>query len=366
MSRLVSTVIFLLTGMYIISSCTFWPKEYAFSPTPPTGEEQIHSGIMALDQMDESSSVLIKKAELLLEKQQVREAAQLFEQVDKSEVDLLNWLWLKCQISNARGDIADGIKAGEELLNRGGEFFDLHVEMAELYTKADIPAEAAKQYGYAIYLNPNDPGVYRSKGDFALASNDTLLAVNLYSEAINRGIKDKSFLDDYILLLLESGDFSERTEVLNNLFKVDPENPLLTLLAARSEIEKGNISRADSSLSRKFVLANLDRPIILIKCNLKTDIQQYDSAIFYADNYLAQHPDKNVYQIRGKAYDKKYKYQEALNSYILALRIDTADVNTKREIDILHRKIAYLRKINEEKERRNTVIEPLAPIRRTF
>ena len=162
-------------------------------------------------------------------------------------------------------------------------------------------------------------------------------------------------------MLIHSGRSSLADDILNDLGKTDPDNPTIIFLAARIKFEKSEFAAADSLLSHDFISDNADRSVFFLKGNIKMSLVQYDSVVHYSDLLLTKGPDKEAYQMRGKALDKRYRYQLALNSYNQALSLDSTDLTTLKEIEILHRKIAYVNRIKQAKldSANRPVIQPL-------
>lgn len=349
-----------------VSACSYWSHDQALLPIPSDQKYLMESVHSAIEEFDESPEVCMKKSELLISRGQVAEALQLFEKVEKKDVDILEWLWLQCKINHAIGNIQTSINAGEDLLALRSSFYELHTELADLYLQNNDPEKALIQINRAMYINPNDPVMYRRKGNIILEMKDTLTALELYGQAIHLGLKEESFLEAYVSLLIRSGQSSMAKSILDDLRRTDPDNPMITLIAAQIKFNENSFFVADNILYRNFILDNPDRSFFKLKWDIKMNLAQFDSVIYYTDLFLAKGPDKTAFQMRGKAYDKRYKYPEAISSYYQALKLDTADSNTHREIEILLRKIAYLRRIKEENQKEKSVIEPLTPVKRKF
>jgi pentatricopeptide repeat protein len=125
-----------------VGACSYWSPEHAFSPLPVDQTKLLQSEFLAIDHMDQNPHVLMKKTELLIKESRVTEALQVFDQIEKEDVNPSDWLWLQCQISHANGNVKTGIKAGEDLFMLGAGFYDLHIEMATIVIPPILAAEA--------------------------------------------------------------------------------------------------------------------------------------------------------------------------------------------------------------------------------
>lgn len=340
--------------LILLSACREWNPEHAFGPVPENREEIVLSGLNGLSTMGETPEILLKKTQLLIDHNRITAAHGEFEKINPEQIDRNSWLWTKCQLCAVSGQHKEAIKAGEELLANGPTFYDLHILMAKLYSQTNDYENAFVQADIAVSSNPKNPESYQIKGDLALQLNDTLIALNAYQKVYKTGNYNPDQIQDYISLLINSGKIQDANEVVYEILKENPADPEIILLTAKMKYAQGDLKLADNLCTRLLIRDSTNVEILLLHGKIKFGLAQYDSTIYYTDLLLDINPHKEAYQLLGKALDKKYKYQEALNAYYLAFNLDSSDTHTKQEINVLQRKIAYvdkLKRFNQEKEK---------------
>jgi len=117
-------------------------------------------------------------------------------------------------------------------------------------------------------------------------------------------------------------------------------------------LRENNLLQSASFYARSYQQLPLLSSLHLMLGNYNK-LTLYDSIIFYTDSSFAgiNNNDKYVLLMRARAFDKKYKYDDAFLVYTSLVKMDSTDSVVNAEQALVQRKITYLwRKKREQKQ----------------
>ena len=207
----------------------------------------------------------------------------------------------------------------------------------------------AAEYGEkATEMEIATPAVMVPLAKSILATGDTLLALSTLSDIIeNTQNQEAQVL--MIDILIRMKNYTQAMLLLKKNLGDDPNNLESLKLLGNLYLQQG---KTDSALIYyKSALRDQSDPELYLNiAEAMLLTQLYDSAIHYSLKILqTDSTDLQSLWILGKAYDKKYYYSRASFYFQKTYLIDSTFRNVNQEITDLNRKIAYLRRIREQR-----------------
>ena len=152
-------------------------------------------------------------------------------------------------------------------------------------------------------------------------------------------------LREYHPVLFVNNNYDKAIEVIENQLFINPNDTTLLLNLGIALYKIGN---GDSA---KVVLRNLntERGNAQIADWYKLD-ENWDSTLFYVDKLLVKQPnDRAVLLMKAEALEARRWITRSLPYYERVLSMDTTDIDMANRVEIVRRKVAYLRQLRESK-----------------
>lgn len=245
---------------------------------------------------------------------------------------------------------------------KGAAGVDFYKKRAYLY-KALGEYELAIDYiNKAVRINGSDPDTYLTKGKVYLSMGDSLSALSNMQRAF---ANDSTRLDigvDLAHLFVKAGQDLNAKMMIDYLVAQDYMSTALTHLLVRLYRRKGQDEDANRLLRNLLNNGGTAAGVSLV--NYFREQNLLDSMILYSTTVLEQ-DTANLSAMEAKAYsfDRKGYYTSALIYYNQMLAIDSLNEEALEGIRKVNGKIAYLRKLREQKEAIPT-FDFAAPIKR--
>lgn len=204
-----------------------------------------------------------------------------------------------------------------------------------------------------------DPDNYKShliQGKVHFEMGDSLKAVYSLQNAFNLNKRDEELNLNLINLYLSQKDTLGYERILNSISLNDPNWKLKVALIKQ---DHGLLAESLSDL-RALASAHPDYDLAqLYLIDTYYNSFMYDSAIVYSQ-YVINSDSLNLKAriTKARSYDKKYFYQSAITEYQNLLAIDSTYENAAVELNSVVRKVAYLRRLKEEKEQPSFDLRP--------
>lgn len=212
----------------------------------------------------------------------------------------------------------------------------------------------------ALLANPFDHESLYIRGCAQLINRDSLDAVISFEEAYklkNTYINFAKLFD----VALAMGDHSKAGKYLNEITFED--------ISLQLDYEWGAYYNkiGEYDRSKMFLLKCLnekpEEPRIYFELAKNYfGANKIDSTLYFVNKYLDTNPKgTGAYVLKAKAMEKLYKYTDARQIYIQALKIDSTSILARKELDNLERKVAYLR-LKKRKQEVQKQVETLKPL----
>ncbi len=237
-------------------------------------------------------------------------------------------------------------------LGQAGRLGYLTAEYFSVYAQVLLRSgEAEEALTQANRFKQLDPENYRTdflQGKILYELGDTLQAIHAFGLAFDRQKHD----DDLNLLLLDILLSKKDTEHFNEIVKSIEQNDGNWLLKlAMLKRSHGLLDDANSDLRTILNNDNDFMPAILYLSQSYYEKTYYDSARYYSSRAIGLDSLKLVARLtKARSFDKQYLYAEAIEEYQSLLAIDSAYQNAAQELNEVNRKVAYLRRLKEERD----------------
>ncbi|WP_109831038.1 tetratricopeptide repeat protein [Reichenbachiella versicolor] len=199
-----------------------------------------------------------------------------------------------------------------------------------------------------IYLDPENKDITSQKAKVYLALKDSLSALKYYELSFEEDSLDMRSIKELVYLYLHKGDLDRAVELYDRLDKQYLSKDYFYSLGSKIIGTKEN-SLGVRLLEDGLVNGDVRSGMKLIK-HYK-GLNNLDSVYFYSD-MLLQVDSMNLYGLCSKAdyFNDKGYFSSSVQYYEKVLSIDSLNEEARLGLSKVYGKIAYLRKIKEQKE----------------
>lgn len=277
-----------------------------------------------------------------ISEKEIEECLKGFEQ-DFQLLELVSDFYLN------REDLDQALFYNTEAEQRGASSTDFYKKRAAIYLALEQFGLAIDYINKAVKINGNDPDIYLSKGQIYMKLGDSISALKYIEQAFGN---DSSRLDvarDLAFLYtstkqLDRARFFANWLVDNGSYAGDMKYLLVELNRNENKHFEANQILSDM----------LDTGDIKAGETLVDHFEQeslFDSMLYYATRVL-DHDTLNMRALEAKAiaFDHKGYFSSALMYYNQMLDADSLNKEAIEGIGKVNRKIAYLRKLREQRE----------------
>ncbi len=229
---------------------------------------------------------------------------------------------------------------------------NLLLQKVEILFRLNRFDEALQLLNSKELLSIDHPKIYRIRSEIFLAQGDTLLALrNLYLH-YERNKQHEAVNNKLINLLIKTKHWKKAEEVMNELASADS---AYAMEAAIIQLKLGKYEKAIPTL--QYFAQNGNNNALQELSDYYFNFNKFDSVIYQNNYYISHYDSSNTAFMRiGKAYDRKGWWSTSLNYYEIVLATDSTHQEALQEISKVKGKIAYLRRLKEERERTRTNI----------
>lgn len=262
----------------------------------------------------------------------------------------------------ANDDLENALHFNDLAEKNGASSIGFYKKRANIYAALGEHGLAIDYINKAVAINGSDPDTYLTKGKVYLKLGDSLSALSNMQRAFTN---DSSRLDigvDLAHLYVSAGADETAQEMINYLIERDHMSNELSYLLVRLYRRRGEDERANSLLAGLLEHGKADAGITLVD-HFRSQ-NSLDSIIHYATKVL-EIDTLNLAAMEAKAFsfDRKGYFTSALIYYNQMLEIDSLNEEALEGIRKVNGKIAYLRKLREQREAIPT-FDFAAPIKR--
>lgn len=243
----------------------------------------------------------------------------------------------------------------------GGDYPDLWYLMAKLNYRAGNFNLALDEVSNAIAKYPGGINYFCVKGKIEWALNDTLRAFESFSKSVKHPKSTYESLEYLALISRARGDFQQAFTYLDENLQNHPHDREMLLEKASLLAETGQYDSALSILHNLRDRDTTDWVPLYESALIHFDKRWYDSTLYYTDKSLQLNQNHLPSMItQARVYDRRTYYGTAIRKYQEILAIDSTYVPAVEELAKLRGKIAYLRRIQKEREE-NAQVETISP-----
>lgn len=237
-------------------------------------------------------------------------------------------------------------------MGKAGRLGYLTAEYFSIYAQVLLQTgEAVEALEQANRFKQLDPDNYRTdflKGKIFYELGDTTKTINAFKEAFIQQKQDDELNLLLLDILLKSGDSPGFNNIIENI-EQDDEGWLLKL--AMLKYSHDLFDEANRDFRRILVKKDDFMPAILYLGQSYFDKTYYDSARYYSSIAIAQDSLTLIARlIKARSFDKQYLFSESIEEYQTLLAIDSTYQNAAQELNEVFRKVAYLRRLKEERD----------------
>lgn len=214
-----------------------------------------------------------------------------------------------------------------------------------------------------VKLQP-DADSHQLEGEVMLAIADTNSAINSFKKAIainpNLTLANEKLADIYIA----QDDLNSAGQIINAYLDRSTNESSRVMLLKKGRI-LSSLAEYDSAKQVYFNLLAQDSTNYIVHyelSNLYYASNRYDSSAYYsrkAANLDTTQVDAKL--LLARSLDKSRSYQEAINIYENIVSKDSTNNLATSELDNLKRKVAYLWQLEQQRKKRDSVLNNLPP-----
>ncbi len=225
------------------------------------------------------------------------------------------------------------------------EYFSVY---AQVLLKAGEAEEALKQANRFKQLDPENYRTDFLKGKIYYDLGDTIQAIESFDVAFDKQKMDEELNLLLLDILLSRNDTARFGQVTGDIKQTDQG---WLLKVARL---KDSYGLRDDAISDLRSILNNDQnflPAILYLSQSYFEKTYYDSARYFSTMAISMDSLKLVARLtKARSYEKQYQYGEAITEYQNLISIDSTYQNAAEELNEVYRKVAYLRRLREERD----------------
>ncbi|MEO9967185.1 MAG: tetratricopeptide repeat protein [Reichenbachiella sp.] len=247
------------------------------------------------------------------------------------------------------GNVEEALVYNTKAEERGARSTEFYKKRAEVFAALGQYGLAIDYLNKAVKINGNDPDIYLSKGEVYLNMGDSISSLQYKSHAF---IQDSSRLDiaaDLAYLYARHDELDKSRNLIDLLIASDYRPKEMKKLDASLYRRKGQMDQANAIYKSLLDSGDTAAGVVLIDHFKQQNL--HDSIVHYSTLLLEQ-DSSNLFALEAKAISFDYKgyYTSALIYYNQMLDIDSLNQEAHEGIRKVKGKIAYLRKLKEQKE----------------
>lgn len=249
----------------------------------------------------------------------------------------------------SKGDFEQALVYNTAAEDNGANTVDFYKKRAHIYSALGQYGLAVDYINKAVTINGNDPDIYLTKGEVYLNFGDSISSLKYKEQAYTNDSSRHDIAVDLAYLYANVGQNQKSRELVDLLIMDDYKVSEMQQLKVDLYRKTGEHQEANQLLSTLLNTGNLaagENLIDFFETNNMTD-----SVIYYATQVLDQ-DSVNMTALYAKAnsFDKKGYFASALMYYEQMLSIDSLSEEALDGVGKVNRKIAYLRKLKEQRE----------------
>jgi predicted Zn-dependent protease len=251
-----------------------------------------------------------------------------------------------------------------EILQQAGAEMMRHADAAAMLARAYYASGNCEQALDFVHRRmqseASEWNMHFIKGQCLLQSYDTVQAMEALKNAFLLYPADTTFTPYFELSLAQKND--QEAEWALQQYSETQRSHRLTMRAAQFYKNIGRTDTAMHLLKKQMKSGEGGAMAYHELAGIFYAANRYDSAIFYANEALQRRPGMlQSWMLLGRAYDRRYRFQDAADAYAQVLQRDSTYAEAAQELELLNRKIRYAREQRRIENQREAIeiMEPL-------
>ncbi len=353
-----------LVSLVLTISCQQQDRSYPLVEVPEVGAAFYQSSLTEAERLVEADpdnpDAYYKKAIYLEAVGRIDEALSTVKQAINLD-PAPDYLLKEAQLLEHTGDYETALARVSRAQILGGDYPDLWHLMAKLnYLQGNLNS-ALSEVNQALLKYPESLTYYCTKGKIEWALNDTLKALESFSNSVTSPETSYESLKYLALINQSTGDFEKAFAYLDQNLKEYPKDREVLLHKGKLFSENGQYDSALVVFHYLSVTDSTDIEPLYQSAVAHFHKRWYDSTLYYAQKAL-QIDDHHLPSLLAEArvYDRRTYYGTSMRKYGEILAIDSTYQPAVEELAKLKGKVAYLQKIRQDREA-NLQVETISP-----
>lgn len=260
-----------------------------------------------------------------------------------------NLLELVSDFYLARGDIDKAIFYTVKAEDNGANSAEFYKKKANVHKAINEYSIAIDYLNKAVLLNKNDPDIYLLKGDIYLKLEDSISALKYKEEAFYHDSSRYDIAFDLAHIYESVDEYNKAFLLADHLISVSYEVETVGFLIVKLLRHEENHLEANQKLASMLEEGTIKAGEQLLTFFMVQNL--YDSAIHYSAKILLQDSiNMTALEAKAASFDEKGYFTSALMYYNQMLAIDSLNKEANEGVRKVNGKIAYLRKLREQRE----------------
>ncbi len=357
--------IVLWSWMLLVLWCCRQPdKTYPLVEVPKQDTNFYQVGLSEIERMVKTDpnnpDAHFKKALYLQALNQTNEALSAVKQAINLD-PTPDYLMKAAELLLSKGDHETALARISRAQILGADYPDLWHLMSKLNYLSGNYEIARSEVNKALQRYPRGINYFCTKGQIEWALNDTLVAFNSFLKSV--GHPETKYLSlKYLATISRAmGDYQQAFYYLDQNLQSNKDDRTLMMEKGKWLTES---ARYDSALVIFHFLLHQDTTDFVPlyeAAQVHYYTRRYDSTLYYTDKSLHLQPGHlPSVLMQARVYDRRRYYGTALKKYKEILAVDSTYVPAVEELAKLKGKIAYLLKIQKNREE-NAQVETISP-----
>jgi tetratricopeptide (TPR) repeat protein len=239
---------------------------------------------------------------------------------------------------------------------------DLYQYMAQLAIIDNNFLRASDYLNRVLIFNPENYAIHYLKGKVLLAMEDTLAAEESFIKSLEVNPDNRLAYDDIMDIYVQTKQYQKaKTFVSDYSGRLEGKDANALLKEAIIFKSTGNIELAKAMLKGLVLQDSLFQQAYEELASLFEKENKLDSTEYYLKRILSiKEDDHEVRVVLAKLYDKTKRYYLAKSEYEKILEFDPEHNLALEELEKVNGKVAYLHRIDQQKQRRPEIV-PVIP-----
>jgi len=366
----------LLGGCLLLFGCQT-QEQHQIPELPDFDASYYEYGVTVVDKLidkdPDNAEAHYRRAELLLQQNKLNNALSSIRKALELDNNDPLYRLTSAKVHLQKGQHREAFKEAKNALENGGASVELYELLAQASLKSNYHADALLYSDSALAMAPKNPYNYLMKGKALAASKDTAAAESQLLKSLELGGQPDDIYEALVDMYMNAQNYQKARKYMDQNLAQQSGGISERLLFQQAQILRrvGNPDSAAAILyqikdSKQVDYFAVNKELM----NMYYEKNWYDSASFYAEQMLERRAnDKEALLSQARIYDKRRKYQQAIQKYEEILEKDSLQqVELHKiageELDYLRRKVAYLwqKQQEQELEKMKKGLAPLQPI----